>query len=89
MSLFIFRVKKFFKSIPGLFKRTQIKAVYDDDLKSLIDSLGISPDIESGNFKCKYCSAVITFENLQAISKESGEIKIVCSNLECVSKLAN
>lgn len=87
MKLFIFKIKKFFKTIPELFKSTKVKMVYDSDLNNLIESLGIKKKIENGDFSCRFCSVPITHENLGAIQKDSGELKFICTKLECLSKL--
>lgn len=87
MKLLLFKIKKFFAALPNSFRRTRMKAVYDSDLKNLIDSLGITPGIEGGKYNCKFCNAIITFENLQAIQKESGELIFICTKPECFSKI--
>ena len=87
MRLFLFKIKKFFVSLPDSFRRTRVKAVYDSDLKNLIDFLGIEKEIESGTHNCKFCNSPITFENLQAIQKDGGELKFICTKNECFSKL--
>lgn len=87
MNLFLFRIKNFFETLPDRFKRTHVRAVYDSDLKNLIDSLGIRSEIDSGTYACKFCNIPITFENLRAIQKESGELKFICTKLECFSKI--
>lgn len=87
MKFLLFKIKKFFSTLPEHFKRTQVKAVYDSDLKGLIESLGITNEIETGNRSCKFCGTSITFENLQAIQKESGELKFICTKSECFSKI--
>ncbi len=87
MKFLLFKIKKFFAALPNSFRRTRVRAVYDSDLKNLIDSLGIAQEIESGKYNCKFCNAIITFENLQAIQKEGGELKFICTKLECFSKI--
>lgn len=87
MKLLLFKIKKFFSALLNSFRRTRVKAVYDSDLKNLIDSLGITQEIESGKYNCKFCNTIITFENLQAIQKEGGELRFICTKLECFSKI--
>ena len=83
----LFKIKRFFSTLPDRFRKTNIKAVYDSDLKSLINSLGIKDKIDNGAYVCRFCNAPITFENLQAIQKEGGELKFICTKLECFSKI--
>jgi len=87
MKLFLFKIKNFFKTLPDRFGKTRVKAVYDSDLMNLVESLGIRSGIEAGTYSCKFCATTITFDNLQAIQKEGGELKFICSNLECFSKI--
>lgn len=87
MKLVLFKIKNFFKTFPDRFGRTRVRAVYDSDLKNLIDSLGIRSEIDSGIYTCKFCDTPITFENLRAIQKEAGELKFICTKLECFSKI--
>lgn len=88
MKIILFKIKKFITSFPNRFKRTHIKAVYDADLENLVKSLDLDIGIENGEYKCKYCGTIISLENLQAILKENSEIKFICSNFECLSKLS-
>lgn len=88
MKLLFFKIKKFITSFPDSLKKTQVKAVYDADLKNLVKSLGLDIGIENGKYKCKYCGTIISLENLQVILKENSKIKFICSNLECLSKLS-
>ncbi len=87
MKLFWYKIKNFFSKLPDRFKKTSIKAVYDSDLMNLVESLGIKDSIETGSYLCKFCATPITFENLQAIQKDGGELKFICSRLECFSKI--
>lgn len=87
MRLFLFKIKNFLKTFPDRFSRTRVRAVYDSDLKNLIDSLGIRNEIDSGTYACKFCNTPITFENLRAIQKEAGALKFICTKLECISKI--
>lgn len=87
MKLFWYKIKNFFRKLPDRFGRTKIRAVYDSDLMNLVESLGIKNAIETGTYSCKFCGTIITFDNLQAIQKEGGELKFICSNPECFSKI--
>ncbi len=87
MKLFWYKIKNFFRKLPDRLGKTRVKAVYDSDLMNLVESLGIKSGIEAGTYSCKFCATAITFDNLQAIQKEGGELKFICSNLECFSKI--
>jgi hypothetical protein len=67
--------------------KTKLKAVHDEDLENFIDRLGILKKFKSGEIKCKFCEAPITFENLHSLFPQSGAIKFVCDSSDCVRKL--
>ena len=67
--------------------KTKLRAVHDNDLEELLDSLGLISKLKAGKLKCAFCGEVITFENLHSIFPDSGAIKLTCSNPECVKLL--
>ncbi len=66
--------------------KKEIKAVHDDDLETLLSNLNILNDVKSGKKKCRFCGCVIDLDNLEAIFPDSGDIKFVCSNPECLKQ---
>lgn len=79
------RLITFIKSLRYAFRRTTIKAVHDDDLPRLLDSLGLNTRIERGEMKCMFCDNIITTENLSAILSRDRSIQIICCSPECIS----
>ena len=65
----------------------KIKAVHDDDLEELLESLGIKNKFEARELKCTFCQEIITFDNLHSIFPDSGSIKLTCSKSDCVKLL--
>lgn len=63
------------KSIPG---------IYDDNFEEFLKSIGELRDVLEGKHKCKICKSPITIENITYIFPESGSIKFVCNNPDCV-----
>lgn len=88
MYLFILKIKEKIKAFINRFRRTSVRAVYDADIEKLTESLGINSGIKNGECKCKYCNATISFENLHALLKENGEIKLICSDIKCQTNLS-
>ena len=64
-----------------------LNVVHDDELISLLEKLGVKETVMKGGKKCKFCSGVVTIENIYSIFPESGDIKIVCENPDCIKKL--
>jgi len=64
----------------------EINAVHENDLPSLLESLGLLESVKNGLILCHFCSKVITLENLNCLYPKDGEIKFCCDNLECYRK---
>lgn len=67
--------------------REVIKAVHDNNLESFLRSLGIYENLIGGKIKCKFCSVIISLENLSSIFPDSGSIKLSCDKPGCINKL--
>lgn len=67
--------------------KSQVRAVYDDDLMVLLDRLGIMGDFKGGRLKCFACGDVLTSENFHAVFPDSGQVKGTCSKSNCVVAL--
>lgn len=63
-----------------------VKAVYEQDLMSYLDSLGVLEKVKEAKAKCMHCGQIITIENLDAIVPKKGEVHFVCWNKECAGK---
>lgn len=64
-----------------------LQAVHDDDLLSLLKSLGVEKNILSGECVCNVCGKIITLENLGAIVPQDGNITFVCDDLNCINAI--
>lgn len=60
-----------------------IKAIYDADLKSFLEKLGLLEHIKSGQLKCSFCNSILTLENFGGVFKENGQLKPFCQETEC------
>ena len=69
--------------------KEEVRVVHDDDLESFLDSLGILPQFKRGQLKCKFCGKPVTFENLHVVFPQSGSIKTVCDDADCIRGLSN
>ena len=65
---------------------SSVKAVYEQDIVSYLDSLGVLERVKEGKAKCMHCGQVITLENLDAIVPKKGEVRFICWNKECTGK---
>jgi hypothetical protein len=67
---------------------TPIAAVHDDDLRQLLESLGVLGDLTAGRLLCRFCGSQVTERNLYAILPDSGQVRVVCDTPACVKRLA-
>lgn len=67
----------------------EINAVYEDDLKEILDNLELTNKITGGKIKCKFTNTPITFDNFHAAFPESGDIKIVCNEPQAIIDFSN
>ena len=66
-----------------------IKAVYEDKFQLFLKNIGVYENVISGTEKCKFCSQLITLDNIVSVFPESGTIKFVCDNPVCICKMNN
>ena len=74
-------------SFMSLFNKIKIKAVHEDDLPELLQSLGIYEKIQNGDIYCVECNCKITTDNLWGIKYKNSTFHVICSNPDCISKL--
>lgn len=67
--------------------KEKIRAVHDENLETVLEGLGIWSQFKRGELKCKFCKNIITLDNLHSIFPQSGAIKMVCENHDCVREL--
>ena len=60
-----------------------IKAVYDAELNSLLEKLGMLEDMKNGKIKCSFCDCTLIFDNFGGIFNENGYLKPFCQKTEC------
>ena len=81
------KLKQCFKKFLHRFRKSKIKAVYDDDLAGMLESLGVLEKIEKGELICIYCNEPVSIDNIGAIFSERGKVKFVCSKSNCLTKI--
>lgn len=72
----------------SVMKNANLQAVHDDDLQSLLTSLGVYDDVINGKCLCQYCGQVITLDNLGALIPCEGRIVFTCNEHSCIIKMA-
>lgn len=72
----------------NMLPKKELEALHENDLRSMLKSLGLLSDLEAGKFHCDVCANTISSTNIGALISRSGTIVFVCSKLECLSKIA-
>ena len=71
----------------SVMRKNKLKAVHDDDIVSLLSSLGCYEEVSQGQCKCLFCNTTITIENLGAIIPRNDEIVFSCNADSCLQKM--
>lgn len=66
-------------------KEKHLKAVHDDDLITLLTSLGYYDKIKRGECTCFFCNDLLTLNNIGAIFPYDGEVKFSCNRENCLT----
>lgn len=68
-------------------KNNHLQAVHDDDLSTLLISLGVYDEVCAGRHSCHFCQQSITLKNLGAIVPLNGNIEFSCDNPLCLKSM--
>jgi len=63
--------------------KVTIKAVYDTELNSFLEKLGLLEEMKNGQLRCSVCNRVLTFDNFGGVYNENGQLKCFCQQTEC------
>lgn len=70
-----------------IMKDNKMKVVHDDDLKSLLQSLGVYNNVVNGKYTCIFCNRKITLENIDSIVPIDHAVQFTCDSEKCHLKL--
>jgi hypothetical protein len=60
-----------------------IRAVHEQDLEKLLESLGLTELMIKGELRCGICGSIVNLDNLLCIYPSSDKVKVCCKNQEC------
>jgi hypothetical protein len=60
-----------------------IRAVHEQDLQDLLESLGLTELMARGELRCGICGSTINLDNLLCIYPSGDEVKVCCKNQVC------
>jgi len=62
-----------------------VVAVHDMDLEKALRRLGIYEKLVKGTMCCMICEDPVNLENLGALMRVNGKIKVICDKPACLS----
>ena len=68
-------------------EKTKIPAVFKENLKEFLKSIGELEPIEKGERICKVCSKIISFDNIQLIiPRQANTFDYICDSPVCIEE---
>lgn len=67
-----------------LLEKREIRAVHDLELTAFLERLGLAQQLNAGQLHCAICDSVVTQDTLGMVFPLRKEIKVCCSNVECL-----
>ena len=62
----------------------RLHAVHDDDLRAVLEKLGLAPAFDRGDLRCQFCREPVTWDNLHSLMPDGrGSIGAVCDKPSC------
>lgn len=70
-----------------MIEKIKIPAVFKEDLRQLLKSIGELEPIEKGERICKVCSKLISLDNIQLIiPRQANTFDYICDSPSCVEE---
>jgi hypothetical protein len=68
--------------------RTEVNAIYEEDLPDALAAFGVHEAYERGELRCAICEQALRDGGLGAARKTAGSLKFACGRLECIRTLS-
>ena len=68
-------------------EKKKLHAVHDDDLSSLLESLGIHDALRARRIPCFFCKEPVSEQNLHALLPYQKKVCVTCDKPDCVKAL--
>lgn len=69
----------------SLVSYVDVVAVHDIDLEKALRKLGIYEKLVEGSINCMICEERVDLDNLGALMRVNGKVKVICDRPACVS----
>jgi hypothetical protein len=73
---------------PPARRRTEINAVYEEDIPGTLEAMGLREEYESGRLRCTICGQSVADGGLGAARRSGSRFQVACRRLDCVRKLS-
>ncbi|MHA2142691.1 MAG: hypothetical protein ACXADD_14465 [Candidatus Thorarchaeota archaeon] len=60
-----------------------VNAVHEDDLEEFLESIGLLPELKSGQLRCTLCDDAIRIDEIAMIKVDRGQISFLCHKPVC------
>jgi len=61
--------------------------LYDDDIRPVLERIGILSEFDAGNIKCRFCQTAVNMDNFHSMFREDEQIRFSCNGRDCIEKL--
>ena len=68
-------------------RKYRIRAVHEQDLEELLNSLGLFELMAQGELKCGICGSIANLDNLLCIYPSDDKVKVCCKNPQCYERI--
>jgi len=69
--------------------RVKVPSIHDDNLRTVLDDLGILDEVISGEIPCSVCGAPLTLDTIECLYMQGNELKLCCQDIECCKLVLN
>lgn len=63
-----------------------LRAVYDDDLDTLLDNLKLSRALNEGRLRCRVCGDPVSRDSLLALVPDVDAVTFICTKADCLKQ---
>lgn len=61
----------------------KIRGLFDDNVKTFLESISLYDSLIEGNIKCHFCDEIISLDSFRCVFPYEKEIKFCCDKIEC------
>jgi len=68
-------------------RKHTLRVAHESDFEKLLKSLGVYEKITSSEMSCAVCGQLMSVAQISVVYAEEAEVKVCCSNIECMEKM--